>query len=784
MKLLAAFFTAILIAGFGSCNGVRAQTQTTDNLVYTTVNPAPTGATYSWSGFSNTSSNGGGTSGGNVPGYNTTTGTFMFGYNQGTLAYTMAVNSALSGSGVQIGGINYGFQYINQDYTRGTLSTIVSLKSNTGATLNSYSHSLGSTTGGWTQFAQTQTFTNPYNLANVGNATMSITGKDDRWWAGYYGPQVKDPYITLNYTSDPCVGNPRYSSSCAGYNNSDMWYTGDLTSVYGTSFAIQTALGFGNTGVRVHSVDWGYDYTIGGRYCSGWNFIGICFGWSDSSVTGNLNISKSNGTTLLTDSQTTSGENISGSFRREVLLGTTSPDISTLGNASLSMSTTGIASYTPYIGFRFTPDICSTNPLINSQCPGYQQAYFSQQCSISALYDPQCPGYAAAVFTQQCNASQLFDPQCPGYAAAYLDYQCTSNSLYSTSCPGYQQAYLNQQCSNNPLYSTSCTGYATASTQCSANPLSHSYCPLYTTAVNDCSSNGLLHSYCPSYTLEQQLCVTDPLSNSLCSGYTTAINQCSNNQLLHPYCPGYKTTLAACSTNPQSNGLCPGYSSTATSSTTSTSTAEVTPTVSSSGEVSTTVSKTGDANVDKAITTTTTTTNTAAAPAAPVQLVQTQSTTSPTAPTQTAQKETKNDTKEPSGPSTDKQASAGSSPSTSSGDKKEVSGPTIREQIAAKRAEAGKTAEVKAGAAAQEEMGNAPTFAAQVAVQNVVVAAMGFNPGFDVYKMMIVSDAAGYKPFDIYKNQKSVDNARVLRRMSGASDKLHAEMLEQQYEGR
>ena len=89
MKIVALFFV-ILMAGFGGCDKVKAQTQTSDNLIYSTVNPATNGASYNWTGFTTTTSNGGGLSGGNTPAYNPSTGTFMFGYSQGTIAYTMA----------------------------------------------------------------------------------------------------------------------------------------------------------------------------------------------------------------------------------------------------------------------------------------------------------------------------------------------------------------------------------------------------------------------------------------------------------------------------------------------------------------------------------------------------------------------------------------------------------------------------------------------------------------------------------------------------------------------
>ena len=85
-------------------------------------------------------------------------------------------------------------------------------------------------------------------------------------------------------------------------------------------------------------------------------------------------------------------------------------------------------------------DICSTNPLSSSTCPGYAQAYYDQQCSNNALYDSGCTGYEQAYFTQQCTISPLYNQNCPGYAEAYFNQQCTSNPLYNNRCPGYAQA--------------------------------------------------------------------------------------------------------------------------------------------------------------------------------------------------------------------------------------------------------------------------------------------------------------------------------------------------------
>ena len=64
----------------------------------------------------------------------------------------------------------------------------------------------------------------------------------------------------------------------------------------------------------------------------------------------------------------------------------------------------------------------------------------------------------------------------------------------------------------------------------------------------------------------------------------------------------------------------------------------------------------------------------------------------------------------------------------------------------------------------------------------VDIASMATQPkGYEAYAQMTLKDAAFYKVEDIYKNQKTVDNVRLLRGLTGGSDRLHQEMVEQQY---
>ena len=63
----------------------------------------------------------------------------------------------------------------------------------------------------------------------------------------------------------------------------------------------------------------------------------------------------------------------------------------------------------------------------------------------------------------------------------------------------------------------------------------------------------------------------------------------------------------------------------------------------------------------------------------------------------------------------------------------------------------------------------------------VDLASMAITPvGFNAYSF-VLKDAAFYEPKEVYKNQKTVDNVRLLRGLTGGSDRLHQEMVDQQY---
>lgn len=54
-------------------------------------------------------------------------------------------------------------------------------------------------------------------------------------------------------------------------------------------------------------------------------------------------------------------------------------------------------------------------------------------------------------------------------------------------------------------------------------------------------------------------------------------------------------------------------------------------------------------------------------------------------------------------------------------------------------------------------------------------------PGYDLYTSMTLKDVNFYKPEELYRGQKTVDNVRLLRGLTGASDRVHQEMVDSQY---
>jgi hypothetical protein len=827
-----------------------AQTETTGNLVYTSVNPAPTGTNIgsSWSGFTVVNSTGGNTTSDNgaVTGYNINTGTFMFGYNQGTIAYTYSINQALanSGSGIVVQGYNYSWQinnlnYDNRQSSTDTLTARIITFDPSGAVRRTDSWTYN-TRFDWTTFSGTVNYVNPGAPSEFGNMRIEFTGRDSGFWAGYYGPMVRNIDVRLNYTVDACVTNPQSSPSCPGfktfYNIPDDGYA-IVPIPFGFPFYGQIfthSIFFDNGAVSFYSPTqpqrWGgggfggyainsslpasHFYTImplntdliangGLHYTQGdsnylrYTWDGVSqFGRWDSRNTFSLEIQPTGYIGLQYN-------------QIDIVGGWTSGIV---GNASLGeFMTFNAATGSSFSVSETVPTDCS-NPLNNANCPGYAEALFQQQCSINPLYSPACPGYAQAYFTQQCSINTLYDPACPGYATAYYNYQCSMDALYHTGCPGYAQAYFDQQCSLDPLYNNQCPGYATAyfDQQCTADPLYNTACPGYADAyyVQQCTADPLYDSGCTGYDtafLAQQ-CGLNTLYDRACPGYAQAYFdlQCSINALYDQTCPGYATAYfdQQCSLNTLYNNQCPGYAQAFYNLQCSISALydsgcpgyaaayfdqqcgldplynNQCPGYAQAYALKFVIAAPG-ANPAPAAEETVALTTVAAEEPAVIAATETAppvATASPAEPAAPVQL-----IAEPA-PAAVQQTAAAPAPA-----KSETAAPAPRttrqalaeQRLAAAREQAAKSAQENPGAVTAE-MDSAASLEQQAAIQNVVLGAMGFVAGFDAYGRVTLPDGVGYRPFEIYPGQRNIDTPAA-RGLVGRSDRIHEEMVNEQY---
>jgi hypothetical protein len=333
----------------------------------------------------------GGTSGGTTPAYNPSTGNIIFGFVQNTVSQSVAINAALAnaGTGIQLLGYKYSWD-INNDLSngggnRGSLTGNVTLTGPGNSILEQYSYNYSQTnTGsGFQNFSGTQLFTNQYQLSSVDKLTVSFTGKDQNWWAGYWGPRVHVDDVSLLYKVDPCATNPAYSSTCAGFNN--VLNTNNLlnSSVGGASlnqaFAINTALQNAGVGAMVHGFNYGFNWRVGQGFsgCTAWNQDGSC-SWTmniPAYTNATVSLTNKNNQTIHQQNYSFSGAGTSGSVSEKFLL-PTSMNQSMLGTGRITGSASGTGSSIEgaWATMIYTADPCTNNPLYSPDCNGYAVA--------------------------------------------------------------------------------------------------------------------------------------------------------------------------------------------------------------------------------------------------------------------------------------------------------------------------------------------------------------------------------------------------------------------------
>jgi hypothetical protein len=282
-------------------------------------------------------------------------------------------------------------------------------------------------------------------------------------------------------------------------------------------------------------------------------------------------------------------------------------------------------------------------------------------------------------------------------------------------------------------------------------------------------------------------CVANPLSDPKCPGYAAAYlqQQCTANPLADPSCPGYAAAYLTqqCTANPLYNATCPGYqqafvlqqqqSQQTSAAATSTTSVSVTGTVSTT-EPTITIATDG-----------TVTTGVATVPETEVNAVVTRQIPSTASPTGTVTLQVQTKPQEESEEERRRRLRAATAEeieiALKEEKKREEEASERRKELAAKMRAAAQEAAIGRGREAIRDANRAETMEQQMANQALIVATMNFVPGFESYGVARLPDAPGYRPYEIYRGQQPVDNRRLLRGLTGASDQRHADMVNSQY---
>jgi hypothetical protein len=387
-KLALALSLALLSASYSNSQNLDPVTGTELNFTGNVLN---LGGSLPWT--NTVTGTAGGVSGGNIPAYNPSTGNIIFGYTQATVSQSIAINNALAtaGTGIQLSGYKYQWQ-INNDLTngggnRGTLTANVSLTGATGNVLESFNYDYNQNYPGFTTFSGTQLFANRYSTTTASALTVSFTGKDQNFWAGYYGPRVHVDDLSLLYSVDPCKTNPAYSSTCTGFNN--VVNTNNLLdstkggSYLNQAFAINTALQSAGVGAMIHGFNYGFNYRVGQSFsgCTATNQDGSCSWYMNIPAYANATVSLTNSSnqTIHSKNYSFTGDGTSGSVSEKYLL-PSSMNQSLLGTGRIVGSASGTNSSIEgaWATMIYTADPCVANPLYSSNCKGYAIAIAKQ----------------------------------------------------------------------------------------------------------------------------------------------------------------------------------------------------------------------------------------------------------------------------------------------------------------------------------------------------------------------------------------------------------------------
>jgi len=380
------FFLLFIVGGITSCYG-----QTSPNTPSGYSIDVTTGNLITNSGLTSTS--GWTTSG--MAGSPTPDG-YIFSYSSGTVYQTInAANIPVSyqnTSAVFITGISYGFQYRFQcaqsiglacetGTVQDTLNSTFTYYNKDGTVAYTAYYGLGTknqTDGNpaynpiWQSLAETYTFTGAKTLSDIGYARLSITGMDGGFWAcnpNCYGPQIKNAYMNVNYSVDPCILNPAFNSGCPGFQNIIQ---GVKTPTFYNSYNIAQSLPHIGGGVVLHGYEYGFNWwNFGSCYAA---FLFWCTDWrTDGGGTVNFRITDSSNNVMFNNSWYREGNNQSGSYNSRYLF---TESRNTLDMGRVDWWVTGGWNNFAVFGWTkpiWTPDPCYTNGLYSPNCTNFKE---------------------------------------------------------------------------------------------------------------------------------------------------------------------------------------------------------------------------------------------------------------------------------------------------------------------------------------------------------------------------------------------------------------------------
>lgn len=147
-------------------------------------------------------------------------GDINFSYGLTNLYQYVNVAKALPYSGTNLVTTGFKFQWTSKngngwdDGRLDQLSAYVNLYDKGGSNiLESYNYNLNFIHN-WTTFDWKQDWSKLRRPNDVSNVQFGFVGKDNNFWAGPYGPEIRDVSFQLKYKPDPCVNNPLYSPDC------------------------------------------------------------------------------------------------------------------------------------------------------------------------------------------------------------------------------------------------------------------------------------------------------------------------------------------------------------------------------------------------------------------------------------------------------------------------------------------------------------------------------------------------------------------------------------------